>query len=269
VKADPPEGPWTVDAIEQNPEVMITVLSAIVALFAALASTRATVRITNLQHQLELQRARANKELLVEEVMTRYREPLLRAAFDLQSRIFNIYNNRFLDTYLLRGTPDEQEYAVNSTLFLLADYFGWVEIVRRGVQYLELGDSSRNRGLAERLEAIRDTFAATKEYPDSVLRVLRVEQRALGELMIQQTATHASGLECVGFAHFTTKLESDPEFERWFGRRKLDVHELAEDPGRPRLRQLQHDLVDLIDFLDPGRHRFPDRFRSKLPTGST
>ncbi len=38
----------------------------------------------------------------------------------------------------------------------------------------------------------------------------------------------------------------------------------ASDPSHPRLVALQHNLVDLLDLLDPDGLRFPDRHRTKL-----
>jgi AAA ATPase-like protein len=69
---------------------------------------------------------------LLEQVMSRYREPLLRAAFHLQSRVYNIVEQAFLLRYLQRGSPAEQEYACRNTMFVLAEYLGWVEMLRRG-----------------------------------------------------------------------------------------------------------------------------------------
>jgi hypothetical protein len=60
---------------------------------------------------LERQRQQASKEEQLEQVMSRYREPLLRAAFDLQSRLYNIVKQHFLGSYLNRGSAAEQEYA--------------------------------------------------------------------------------------------------------------------------------------------------------------
>jgi predicted ATPase len=90
---------------------------------------------------------------LLEQVMSRYHEPLLRAAFHLQRRVYNIVEQAFLLRYLQRGSPAEQEYACRNTMFVLAEYLGWVEMLRRGVQFLDLGDVQRNQQLSERLEA--------------------------------------------------------------------------------------------------------------------
>src|SRR5882724_957093 len=71
--------------------------------------------------------------------MGRYRDAMLWAAFDLQSRIYNILygyeldrlpaRKGFLTGFLLEGTERQANYARRSTAFLFAEYFGWVEIL--------------------------------------------------------------------------------------------------------------------------------------------
>jgi hypothetical protein len=133
-------------------ELTVALISAAAAVLAALLTVVVSARTTRvtaeLQDKLERQRHQASKEELLEQVMSRYREPLVRAAFDLQSRIYNIVKQAFLVRYLRQGRPDEQEYACRNTVFVVAEYLGWVEILRRGVQFLDLGDVERNRSLS-------------------------------------------------------------------------------------------------------------------------
>lgn len=69
-------------------------------------------------------------------MMSQVRDPLLWAAFDLQSRIFNIVDQFFLRAYFLHGSEEERAYAKRSTVFVFAQYLAWMEIVRRRVQFL-------------------------------------------------------------------------------------------------------------------------------------
>jgi hypothetical protein len=169
-------------------ELMVALISAtaalLVALLSVVLSARATQETARLQDKLERRRQQATKEELLEQVMSRYREPLLRAAFDLQSRIYYIVKQDFLARYLHQGSLAEQEYAWRNTLFVLAEYLGWVEILRRGVQFLDLGDVERNRRLVGRLEAIGTILSTDRQYPDSAFQLFRGQQRAVGELMM-------------------------------------------------------------------------------------
>jgi hypothetical protein len=47
-----------------------------------------------------------------DEVALRYREPLVHAAFNLQTRLYNIGHQGFLDKFVVHGEPDEVEYAI-------------------------------------------------------------------------------------------------------------------------------------------------------------
>lgn len=249
-------------------EIAISLISAAVALASVYLSARAARGTARLTHELELEKSRASKEERVEEVMSRYREPLLRAAFDLQSRIFNIIRQEFLVRYGVHGRDHEQAYARDNTLFLFAEYFGWVEILRRDVQFLDLGDVERNRLLVERLESIADTFAADRHsIADPGFRVFRGQQRALGELMTSPgDDVDAPRPQCVGYAQFRARLADDARFNDWFRPMADDLAALMSDetPGYERLTKLQHALIDLIAFLDdPPRRFLPDR-RTKL-----
>jgi hypothetical protein len=121
----------------------------------------------------------------------------------------------------------------------------------------------------DRLEAIRSAFATDSRF-GSAFRVFRVHQRAIGELMLEAFSDmNESGIlwNCTGYAAFCARLEQDEAFAAWFAQLDRDVRRLAAnvDPARGRLVALQHDLVDLLDFLDQSAVRFPRRMRSKIP----
>ena len=198
------------------------------------------------------------------DLVARYRDPLLWAAFDLRSRLFNIVAKDFLRV-CREGGDEEWKYAQNSTLFLLAEYLGWVEILRRGVQFLDLGDDSRNRTLVDLFHRVDRAFASLK-LQDGALRLHRGDQRAIGELMITAGSTPGNERECIGFATFCVRLEQDENFGSWFKRLITDIEVLAERevPRTERLVDLQNRLMDLIDFLDPHAVRFPSRRRDRL-----
>ena len=242
-------------------QIAVSLISAVVALVSIYLSTRASRRTAKLTFDL-------TKEQKVEEVMSRYREPLVRAAFDLQSRIYNIIRQGFLSRYGAKGREHEREYARDNTLFLFGEYFGWVEILRRDVQFLDLGDVERNRRLVARLDSVGDTFASDRKISDRTFRVFKGEQRALGELM-SPTDPAVKGEPrtlCIGYAAFRARLRDDRDFAHWFGPLREDVEALIEggDPSYERLTKLQHALVDLIDFLDDPPTRFLAEYRSKL-----
>ena len=254
-----------------SPPVVVSLISAAVALVSGYLSTKAARRTARLSYELDLAKSKATKEQLVEELMSRYREPLLRAAFDLQSRIYNVIEQGFMVRYGAQGRDHEREYARDNTVFLFAEYFGWVEIMRRDVQFLDLGDVERNRLLVQRLEKIGDMFSSDREIPSPVFRILRGQQRALGELMIPSPSDGgAARSHCIGYAAFRGRLTEDDVFAAWFRPLCEDVAGLVEEDGggRARLIGLQHALLDLIEFLDDPPRRFVQEHRKRLkPAG--
>jgi hypothetical protein len=237
------------------------IAAIVVAVVAGGVSLLSAVYTTRLAHRLEEERHARTKAELLDELMDRYRDPLLQASFDLQSRIYNIAEQGFLGRHYIAGTDATREYARENTLYVLAEYLGWVEILRREVRFMELGDEVANRDWATRLAAVRSTFQ--RDYLSPCFRLFNGQQRAIGEIMV---ADGGERLEIIGYAKFLSN-QQDPEFDRWFGHLREDIDVLAREPdGRhdERLRALQRALIDLIDLLDPEAIRVQASERRRL-----
>jgi hypothetical protein len=170
--------------------------------------------------------------------------------------------------YLDSADPAEQSYAVNSTLFVIAQYLAWAEALRQGVQFLDLGDVERNRELVDHLEKIRSIFSSDTRF-SGPFRIFRVEQRAIGEIMLQSDGIGQSTeipWQCIGYATFCSKLEGDQSFASWFIGLDRDVRELPSEHrlNHARLPALQNSLIDLIDFLDDPPIRLPVNLRKRI-----
>ena len=241
-------------------EVITTSIAAAVALISAIFSIYGQVRTTRLQHQLVQQREVQSQETKATEILAKYRDPLLRAAYDLQSRLYRLLSGTFLGTSFSKITKWERTYLFQNTMYILAEYLGWVEILLREVRFFDLGNVKANRRLAELMESITEIFF--EDSPEDPFRLLRGEQRAIGEIMIAP-GTHAP--ECIGYATFVQKLK-EPDFKRWFRNLHKDIEKFIREPtvARKRTARLQHALVDLIDFLDPDCARIPESKRRKF-----
>lgn len=202
------------------------------------------------------------------DVMVRYRDPLLWSVHDLRSRIRTILEEGFLSRFLaigedpILGDGDKfmRPYARRHTMFVLAEYLGWVEIVRRSVGFLDLGDRKRNRRLVELLSMVRRVLFAVDL--GQFFHVPIGQQRGIGELMIVPDSTsEGRGWRCIGFAEFCSRLDNDPSFSAWFERLERAIVEYAMRPeqGNNRLVELNLRLTDLIDFFDADGARFPLR----------
>jgi hypothetical protein len=85
---------------------VVALISAGVAACSAAVSAYATVRSIRLQHALALRRSQLDRQEASEDLVRRYREPLLLAAFDLQARTCNIVQDDFLAWHLASADPD-------------------------------------------------------------------------------------------------------------------------------------------------------------------
>ncbi len=243
----------------------VALASAAISLYGVAFQEQQKKQLIALQHKLEQESKKQTKEQLVKELIGKYREPLLTAAFDLQSRIYNIVEINFLDNYYINGTKLEKEYASDNTLYVIAEYFGWVEIIRREIQFLNLIEVIENRKFLQLINQINQRFLEGRI--DRTFRIFRGEQRAIGEIMMTPLSANnnSPSRECIGYATFVLK-QKDPDFSCWFEKLRQDIEVLANEPGKhsQRLIKLQHALVELIDFLDPECIRFAKEFRTKI-----
>jgi hypothetical protein len=177
-----------------------------------------------------------------------YREPLLAAAYELQARLYNILQLRFVEKFINDDAAGKRSSAINSTLYVFAQFFGWREIIRREVQYLRFSRDEQTRQIGRLLRSIGETFLSDKYGPQFM--IWRVEQRGLGERMIVATD---SRLTCLGYASF---IDQRAAMTEWLQPIKNDFEHL-QDGGRERLAELQHLLLDLVKQLDDRQKRYP------------
>jgi hypothetical protein len=209
-----------------------------------------------------------------EQVATRFTEPLLQAVFNLQTRIYNIVELGFFQRFHhSESPPEDREYAVLNTLYVVAQYFCWIEILRRDSQFVDPRNDERNTPVVRRLEAVRDTFSDSLSIEERCFRLFRGEQRALGEVMLVPVANPAPGVprwECLGYAPFVRVLD-DPQVGRWFTRLRADIDLLIVDTRAhdTRLRQIHSRLMDVIDIVDPRARRVPAALRKRLAPPAT
>ena len=244
-------------------ELVVALISGVIAIAAAVLAIWGQLKAARFASELERLRLAEQRRFDKETTLARYREPLAHAAYDLQSRIYNILQRNFLQIYLTKGNDRERGYAINNTVFVLAQYFAWTEIVRSDIQFIDLGEDEPTR----KLRSLQDTIYAVLQNDrlDRSLRVFAGEQRAIGERLI--TRNHER-VDSMGYGAFLDQLPSGKD--TLLDALRDDVVRLAEnvEVARPRLAALQHALIDLLDFLDPKGIRFPQERRLKVPAKS-
>lgn len=239
--------------------ILTAIIAAVVAVISAVISIVGQIRVAKLNARLAEQKEAREKRQQAEDIISKYREPLAHSAYDLQAKLFNIMRQGLLQVYYVKGNESEREYTLQNTIYVIAQYLCWREIIRREIQFFDLGEVESTRKLTELMDQIQALFLT--DGFDPVFRIFRGEQRAIGEKMIVSENERRS---CMGYATFVEN--QDDSFRRWFRQLEKDVDLLSKDPlsSGERLVHLHHALIDLIDYLDPNCIRFQAKYRTKI-----
>ncbi len=239
--------------------ILVSLLSAAVALISAGFAAISQRRLKRFEATLRREEIETERREVAERLVSRYREPLAHAAFDLQSRLYNILRQDLVGAYYARGSAREKAYVVDNTAFLIAQLFAWIEIIRIEAQFLDLGEETQTQRLGELLETIAGLWSRD-DLPGS-LRIFRGEQRGIGEEMIE---TAPDGRTCIGYSVFQRRVEHDEN--PFLNHLCRDLTDFARGGGTEvvRLSFLQPALIDLVDFLDPHSARFPQKRRERV-----
>jgi hypothetical protein len=214
------------------------VLIALAALVGSLLSTLATIfGGPAFQARREARR-----------VLDAHREPLLAASYELQARLHNILRNDFVGTYVTANRAGKRDAALQSTLYVFAQFFGWREIIRREVQFLRFSEDEQTRAVTSLLRSITETFLSDQF--GSQFMIWRAEQRGFGERLI---VTSDGRPTCMGYASFIAQRATMRE---WLDPLERDLKQIGLE-GKQRLTKLQHLLLELVRALDAERTHYP------------
>ncbi len=216
--------------------------TAIVLALVALAGSLFSTVVTTFGLPAHLARRDARK------LLDTYREPLIAASYELQARLYNILRNTFVDRYIRSDDAGRRVAAIESTLYVFAQFFGWKEVIRQDVQYLRFSRDQQTRRFAQLLRDIGETFLSDSYGPQFM--IWRVEQRGLGERMI---ASSNGAQACLGYASFLDKRATMAE---WLEPIERDLENI-DDGGRQRLTKIQNLLYELVTQLDENQTRYP------------
>ena len=212
--------------------------------------------VKRLEQKAKTEETRSNARIALD----RYRGPLLDAAWDLGDRLDNMLHRGFLSTY---STGARDSVAITSTLYRLAQYFGWVEIVRRDVQLLRFEGAADTWRTAYFLSLVTRRFATDwyawpdaqhqaarwiRDYdlaapPERALMLWQEEQRGIGDLMIAGNGT----ARCIGYAAFVEDYEK--RFSHLLGEFENGLRRPATEKSL-RLLEVRDGLARLVHQLD-------------------
>ncbi|MDQ3157718.1 MAG: hypothetical protein M3Q98_13500 [Actinomycetota bacterium] len=121
---------------------------------------------------------------------------------------------------LVKRYESHGDYAVTSTAFLFAHYFGWIEARRQAV-LTSSGEGRRDETVQERVDGVLQTLRRSENSEGFLF--FNAEQRAIGELMFSWEVVPESGLRVphvAGYAAFAKRFRDEPDFGQWFGPRR-------------------------------------------------
>lgn len=133
--------------------------------------------------------------------INRYREPLIQACLDLYHYLEAVF---YRDRNGLETERDKVEM-----LYAFAQLFGWMEIVRRELLEFNFENIELNINIRTALGNVYTAFEDANYVSDNSFHQTYMEQRALGELMLDTKNN------CIDYTTFVTHL-TDPGFRNWF-----------------------------------------------------
>lgn len=240
--------------------IMVDVASIVVAVISLIASVLVAGFSAYLNYSTDQRKARREAEHLLQ----KYRDPLLFAAEDLQSRIWGIFEDDVLSFH--GRSPHHEDALYVYTAYVLGQLFAWTRILRCQTQLLpfSLEEDRRLSKFIGILHSLQGCLLTSQYIKDEgpAFTLWRGHQMAIGELMTEDGA--GSEQMCIGFYEFSKIWKSGTgeahnDLHYWFQPVKDGLSTLVEKgreaPDGNKLRRLQHLLLDLIDVLDPEKHR--------------
>jgi hypothetical protein len=219
----------------------IAFISGAIALVSAGLSAHTRRYVANLELKRDTQAKQEERRASARAILDRYRGPLVSAAWELGDRLDNIQHRSFLVyTDVARGRADQAKL---TSLFRVAQYLGWREVVRTELQLLRFDNEPDTQRVASLMGDVLVVFAS--DSLDDTRAMLWVdEQRAVGELMIER-AEGAPRLR--GYAAFVRDYGS--VFSHWLDALGRDILANTAESS-DRLRLLRWSLLGLVSCLD-------------------
>jgi hypothetical protein len=244
---------WLQTAFEENSVLWLLVSSLLGGVIGA--SLRLVFEV------ILPQRIQQQREALA--VERKYRVPILLAAEELRNRLGNIIRNINAieqEGWLQHNPPG---YYYLTTLYVVAQFFGWFRILRRRVTYLDLASTQETRLFEGYLKLIETGFSdpgLLRAASTGLVRTARDQWvfsfwlQAIGDQMIDE---HAGEFSTLGYEAFGKRLVAGGQLSiEWFDALGALFRELRKDDPRFRRLVAIHMILNaFVEHLDPGHLR--------------
>jgi len=193
------------------------------------------------------------------QLLATQRDPAVRAISELQGRLWVILSSKAANYHYTRERPGDEEYYIESTAFLVAQYFAWSELMRQQIAALDYNELSRL------LDDVSDAFA----HGGPGFQFYRLDQREIGERLMTHMKVDAD-TAMFRYSDFRDMMAAPKPAERLLALRERSQYLLDHiDKEVERATRVQNALVDLLDFIDAERVWVrPDRREKFSPDGA-
>lgn len=190
----------------------------------------------------------------IAEQTTRYVTPLLFAAEDLQSRLFNIA--KLNPMALLDDAADRRRFATE-TIYLVAQYFYYEALL---LQYTPFG---HDPNAVAAIQRVRKRFSEADGRPTrDAWCIFHPRQRAWGRAAADPAATvsEPAAISLLGFESALRAGELDPLAAQPI-LQSFDAPQGLDERSRQRLARVQAELAELLEHLESRLVRPPPWYR--------
>jgi hypothetical protein len=196
------------------------------------------------------------KALKRDQIATQYVNPFLISGQQLHSVLYGILNENELEFYKKENPetdPESYPEEVIELLYVLVRFFGWGWYLYR---YSPYGNDETAVRLARK---VTGTFANYKDFSSSVFFFSFSEQISLGQTFVKriESGSEYPEFESVSLYEFAEELSADIKRNRPLYQDVVkslqaigQASHIQELEGRERLLLIQHELVDLLDYLE-------------------
>ncbi len=188
--------------------------------------------------------AASDRRLIVEQL-----DPLLKAADELQGKLRSLAEEDFVEFRKLPPAELQLVDRVNlcSTLFLFAQFWGRIEILRLDSLHAAFGRNAQAKTLRRFLRCLQSR---------RVRLVDRAWQRAIGESVLLMDVPVVG---VISFKVFVERYEVTPRLQEWLQPLEDILRQTRYAPARQRLLQYSVIIHALIDTLDPKHYTTHER----------
>lgn len=248
-------------------EIFVTSLGGTATAVAILGYLGKGLLDNRLNKDLEDYKLLIKEELSIKATVNRYSRVIMISAEDAQDRLWHLCerqaksNNKVLeaqdDSKPMYGSwPMTKQHYLLGTMYFIARYLCWVEILKERVRLLEFNDDKKTRLFYYHLKRVERMLAETSLQGCSENRistdkpVFQLMQSEIGQYLMKENSGEIS---CIGFPEFKDKYEDIKNSSDAMSRlEELLLGSTSSAQSNfclTRLKLLGNSLMDLVEFL--------------------